>query len=358
MIGSGLFNRLLSWRKGSGKTGLYLFGVMKVLLKASKDLCVVRVDGTQTFPVFHQGLAAVVAQMSQSCLEATPERILWHSKVLEQIMQRGSVLPLSFGTVARRRSEVEALLRCGYPTFQEVLEELAGKVEFDVEAHWNPEVAFKRIAEESPRIQEFKETLAAKGGGVTAQEQIAAGRMVAEDLARKALLVEEEIRKALVEKAQACVPLKRPKKETLVTNLGFLVHQGQQESFEKAIYALGDRYGDLLKFKYAGPFPPYSFTRLEISLVDEKELAKARSLLGLSGEFSMNDLQDAYRRLSLRTHPDQHAGDPKAEESFKEVVRSYELLMQYGELYGYPFRSRNLKGAPVFLVRRTSEAPG
>lgn len=355
MIGSRLV-RLFRLRRKDGNSGLYLFGVMKVPHEANEDFCVVQADDSKTFPIVHQGLGAVVIQVDLASLKATPERILWHSKVLEQLMQRGSVLPLSFGTVARRKAEVEDLLRSGYSTFQEVLEELTGKVEFNVEVHWNPEVALKRIAEEIPEIRQFKERLAAKAGGITTEEQIAAGRMVAQEMARMGLLYAEEIQKALCEKAQACVPLKRPKKETVVANLGFLVRQGEQQSFEEALYALGDRYGDRLKFKYAGPFPPYSFTRLEISLIDEERLAKARSLLGLGEEFSMEDVKQAFRKHSLRTHPDRHAGDLKAEaqESFKEIVRSYELLMQYFELYGRPFRRRDLKGTQVFLVRRTS----
>ncbi len=325
---------------------------MRIPPSASKDLCVVQVEGTKTSPLIHRELAAVVTAVNMANFEVNAERLFWHSKVLEQLMKRGTILPLSFGTVARRKNEVIALLQNGYSVFERSLEELAGKVEFDVEVHWDPKAVLKQISEESPEIQQFKRELTDKGEGVSMQDQITAGRLVAAQMVKRARLLTEEIQSALGKEAVTSASLKPSNKETSVTNLGFLVSQDRQEPFEKAIYALGDRYGDQLKFKYAGPFPPYSFTGLELFPTDEEKLFNARDLLGVEENFTVAELRQSYRRQSVKIHPDQHGGDPAAEESFKQFRQAYDLLMLYRESYPDSSPLPHLKGTTLFLVRR------
>jgi hypothetical protein len=340
-------------------TGLYLFGVMRIPPSAAKNLCVIQLEQTKTSPIIHRDLAAVVVPLDLASFEVNPERLFWHSKVLEQLMKRGTILPLSFGTVARRKNEVKELLQNGYSVFHQSLEELAGKVEFDVEVHWDPKAVLKQISEESPEILQFKRELAAKGEGVSMQDQITAGRMVAAQMVKRARLLTEEIQGTLGKGALASASLKPSNKESSVTNLGFLVSQDRQEPFEKAIYALGDRYGDQLKFKYAGPFPPYSFTGLEIFPTDEEKLSNARDLLGVGQNFTVAELRQSYRRQSAQIHPDKHGGDPAAVESFKQFRQAYDLLMLYRESYPDSSSLPHLKGSTLFLVRRKQrEAEG
>lgn len=49
-------------------------------------------------------------------------------------------------------------------------------------------------------------------------------------------------------------------------------------------------------------------------------------VLGVSRSVSEAELKTAYRRLAMKYHPDRNAGDPGAEEKFKEVSEAYEVL--------------------------------
>ena len=48
--------------------------------------------------------------------------------------------------------------------------------------------------------------------------------------------------------------------------------------------------------------------------------------LGVSKSASKDEIKSAYRKLAMKYHPDRNPGDKKAEEKFKEISESYEIL--------------------------------
>jgi molecular chaperone DnaJ len=50
------------------------------------------------------------------------------------------------------------------------------------------------------------------------------------------------------------------------------------------------------------------------------------AVLGLSKGASVDEVKQAYRKMSKEWHPDKHKGDKKAEEKFKEINEAYEIL--------------------------------
>jgi DnaJ-class molecular chaperone len=49
-------------------------------------------------------------------------------------------------------------------------------------------------------------------------------------------------------------------------------------------------------------------------------------ILGVQHNATQSEIKDAYRKLALKYHPDRNAGDPSAEEKFKQVAEAYEVL--------------------------------
>jgi hypothetical protein len=54
--------------------------------------------------------------------------------------------------------------------------------------------------------------------------------------------------------------------DNMILNVAFLVERAREDEFNSAVQRLTARYGELLSFKYTGPWPPYSFVRLRLEL--------------------------------------------------------------------------------------------
>ena len=49
-------------------------------------------------------------------------------------------------------------------------------------------------------------------------------------------------------------------------------------------------------------------------------------ILGLSKSASDSEIKSSYRKLAMKYHHDRNPGDKKAEDKFKEISESYEIL--------------------------------
>jgi len=80
-------------------------------------------------------------------------------------------------------------------------------------------------------------------------------------------------------------------------------------------------------------------------MADFKEIDHARKILRL-GEFaSLEEIKEAYRRLSLQYHPDRctHEKKKECEEIFKKITCAYEIITSYCSSYRYSFKDDDVK---------------
>ncbi len=216
--------------RDTSRSGLYLYGITPN--NQARRWKLQGINGAPLiYTISHDGLSAIVSNGAGELLDATPEDLLTHNRVLEYVMQSCSVvLPLRVGTVARDAADVHALLHTSQRPLRNALKQIERKVEFDVEAGWNGGEIFKLIEEQDDEVRQFKGNAIAAGKPLKPEEQMAAGILVANAMARQkaqfATAVEEEL-KPLSERVSSL----KSRSTEIVFNAAFLVHEERAKAF-------------------------------------------------------------------------------------------------------------------------------
>jgi hypothetical protein len=225
----------------------------------SEDVC------AKVYTLNHRGLACCVSDYpSDQMIPATRENCLAHERVLEEIMKGFTLLPFEFGTVSPSQEGVVALLSKNSVRIKLALRRLHGKVEVSVKAFW-PDLTqvCQGVARDHPVIAKYKEEIASKPLEMTYKDRIVIGEMVASALNElrkkegKAILT--ALRKVSEDEDEEMLYA-----ETMVMKASFLVKKKEFTRFEAAINQLGKQYDGRINFKYAGPLPPYHFTKVSL----------------------------------------------------------------------------------------------
>lgn len=94
---------------------------------------------------------------------------------------------------------------------------------------------------------------------------------------------------------------------------------------------------------------PLSLLILTINVLNaDKPNLKYYEILGLKPDANEAEIKRAFRRLSVKYHPDKNAGDPEAHKKFIEVNKAYEVLTdkekkQMYDMYGEDGLNQNFE---------------
>jgi hypothetical protein len=219
------------------------------------------VENAEVHTVSEQGLTCVVSDSECADKELSKESAIAHEKVLEEVMQHASIVPIAFGHVAKSTDEIKnKLLDANRAKLEEWLNHLQGKIELSVKAFWfdlNP--VLRNIADTSVEIKKIKAR-----GTLSRNDQMRAGEIASKLLGRK----RENMENSIVEHVND-VSLDHKKcnlfGEQMITNLAFLVNANMLSTFDTKVNEYAETLGDNTKLKYTGPVPPYNFVDLKIN---------------------------------------------------------------------------------------------
>lgn len=200
-------------------------------------------------------LAAAVSTAPEGLL---PKRrdLNAHQDVLMHLGERGAVLPMRFGAVAPDDGEVASELELGSRRYEDLLDRLTGRVEFNVKVSLIEEAALRVVLTEDAGLRRANERLVAEGGGSPA-DRMAFGEQVAnalEDLAHEHADVVTRPLAALAERAVMGPPV-----SASLANVSLLVPRERMDGVGREVDQLRQSLGHLLEFRMNGPLPPYSF---------------------------------------------------------------------------------------------------
>ncbi|PJB62404.1 MAG: hypothetical protein CO096_25615 [Armatimonadetes bacterium CG_4_9_14_3_um_filter_66_14] len=245
--------------------GTYLYGVVDVNGKGRGSWGAIGIGSPrrEVYVVAEGDIGAVVSESPPPPLLPLREHVSAHQSVLERAMQRHTVLPFSFGTVADDDQLVRQFLAGNQDDFRDLLQRLKGKVEVGVKAFWSKESVMREVKEQFGDLEELNAE-AARDARKGYQMAVRVGMAVEAVLNGWKSTIVEQACDELALHAEA-VKTNPPFGVHMILNATFLMPRQQQRKFESAVYALDDRVGDRLNFRVAGPLPPYNFVPLRFT---------------------------------------------------------------------------------------------
>lgn len=214
--------------------------------------------------IHFQELGTVVSDSPVVDYVRSRRNMMAHTKVLEEVMETFTILPVRFGTVAPQAEDVsEKVLRARYDELCNLLAEMEGRVELGLKAFWYENVIFEEIVSENPPIHRLRNSLMDRPAEETHFERIRLGEMIEEAMEKKRAEDAERLLaplRPLAHKARTNDTFT----DRMVLNAAFLVEEEQEEMFDRAVEQLDDAMGDRLMFKYVGPVPPYNFVSIVV----------------------------------------------------------------------------------------------
>jgi hypothetical protein len=237
----------------------YVYGIVESGAAAPKGH---GVAGASVRVVSDDGTAALVSDLADRQLELGRDEVLTHARVLEEALQRGTVLPMRFGVVLEGDEEVKARVLEPHATeLRDQLARFSGRVEVNIRATYEEEIVMREVLAENQQIASLREAIRGKPEDATYYQRIELGERVAEAVERKRELDAEQIVAALSVAADA-VEVSPPAHERVAVNASFLVARDRLKEFDEVLDAFAEGQGGRLRFKYTGPLPPHSFVEL------------------------------------------------------------------------------------------------
>lgn len=243
--------------KMKGPRGKYLYSIIES--RRAENFGRIGIDGNEVYTIHYKDLAAVVSDASNSSYEILRQGLI-HQKVVENVMKRYTLIPMSFGQVPKSKDDVKGFLSEHYPELKNMLKKFDGKTELGIKVLWKMDKIMAHIVESSDRIRVLSKQIKAKTPEKAYPLKIELGKLVADALSRKGESIANDVYESLghlsVEKKK-----NKPIGENMLLNAAFLVEKEKEKEFDEKMNEAEKKYGDTVTLKYVLS-PPYNFVSI------------------------------------------------------------------------------------------------
>jgi len=130
--------------------GKYVYCIIRSLEPRQFTTLGIGERGDIVHTVHFVSLAAVVSDSPIVEYESSRRNMMAHTRVLEEVMQEFTILPVRFGTVAPSAEAVQRVLKRRSSEFHDLLVEMEGRVELGLKAFWYENVISRRLWKRTP----------------------------------------------------------------------------------------------------------------------------------------------------------------------------------------------------------------
>jgi hypothetical protein len=252
-----------SSRREDGSEGKYVYCVIRSDKPLSFGPLGLGPEPAEVHTIHFRDICAVVSNTPMVVQDPTRENVLAHQRVNETVMQKHTVIPMSFGTVFKTDDDIMELLRSAYDAFSDVLNKMQEKFEFGLKVLWDRDQIIREIEEEDEDIRRLKSEISSQKGS-TYFARMQYGRLIDAALQSRTERYVAEIFTSL-RSVSVASRSNKPIGDRMIMNAAFLVSREMEQPFDARVKEIGQQY-DKLTFKYTGPWPPYNFVNIRLKL--------------------------------------------------------------------------------------------
>src|SRR5918995_5500024 len=200
-----------SSRREDGSEGKYVYCVIRSDQPLSFGPLGLGPEPAEVHTIPYRDICAVVSNTPMVVQDPTRENVLAHQRVNETVMQKHTVIPMSFGTVFKTDDDIMELLRSAYDAFSDVLNKMQEKFEFGLKVLWDRDQIIREIEDEDEDIRRLKSEISSQKGS-TYFARMQYGRLIDAALQSRTERYVAEIFQSLRDVAEAA-PLDQPVRE-------------------------------------------------------------------------------------------------------------------------------------------------
>lgn len=217
------------------------------------------IDGSPVYAVPHHEVAAVVGEILLERPAGHRADLLSYSKVLDALVGSGVVAPVQFGSVlADVESVVQDLLVPNEEHFEDLLDMLTGRAQFNLGAAYRDDVALAEIVAADPVIAELRERTRVLGQHEAYGDRVRLGELVAHAMEAKRA---EDLNLLL----DAIVPfvaahsVRAGSSPDKVADVALLVDDDRRADLEAQLEAVAESVHERIRLRLIGPTAAYDF---------------------------------------------------------------------------------------------------
>ncbi|MBI5481158.1 MAG: GvpL/GvpF family gas vesicle protein [Deltaproteobacteria bacterium] len=247
-------------------SGCYVYGLIRTAENKDFGCIGLEHDGRpgRVYTVSVDSVAAVVSEYAGRDKVLPLRRNLEpHHRVIREVMKTATIVPMSFGHVARNEAEVQRTLRRNRDSLRGELDRVDGKVEMGLKVKWDVDNIFEHFVGLDPELAAHRDELFGRSHAPTPAEKIELGQMFERRLAQEREAQTERVTEAFRAHFSE-VKVNPPKHELTVMDLAFLVPREGVTAFEKCVYEVAGTFPAQYLFDFSGPWAPFNFVELDL----------------------------------------------------------------------------------------------
>jgi hypothetical protein len=247
--------------KGENGSGQYLYAI--VVDSPDQIYSDPGIEGQRVYTISDGRVAAVVSDLPVSKIRPERRHLAAHQNVLKYLMQKSTLLPMTFGIIADGPKEIRKILSLNREAFWRELQRMEGKVEMGLRVSWDVPNIFEYFVQTHPELRAGRDRLLGSHGVPTQEDKIELGKLFEHILNEDRQSHTEKVEEILI---PGCFETKRnePKNEAEVMNLSCLVGREGQTEFETAIFESARLFDNNFAFDFNGPWAPHNFVDIEL----------------------------------------------------------------------------------------------